>query len=579
MRRHFRKMGRVLAAALVGSAAAASLVHAQYPQYQGYNAPQQPAYQYQQAPGYPTAAVPQVQPAPAQQFYAPNYAAPGGYAAQPPVGPGYARVAMMQATPPQAAPPQPNELPMPSEAVVPVAPQPAQASPYPSTGYPTTGDCGCNGGQSSWNGYMQNGSGYAPGGCYGGCDNSYGVGDYCAPVRSRQWFFGAYALFMDRDNPGRVSLTTTANNPSSYPYYPPASNTVMFSSNADTDWQWGAEIRFGSTFGRAQTSGCQTFQPFAWEVGYWGLAEADSEFTVWDDLADTDRLYGMVNFAGLEYDRDGSGGTYAYRPMNDYYDYQMPIEDPADPGTNEVRVLAQRVRSSFTAQNVELNFIRFPICNYGSCYGGSGCNDCTSCGPAPPRFSINGVCGARYLRLDEDFQYNSYFTNYPTMPGDPQSYPGGFPISDDNALFYDISVDNQLAGFQLGSSMCWNITCKWTAFCDSTFGIYNNRIEQYQRLYNESGGVVRFQGTGDSFAVRSSKDDAAFLGEIRLGLGYQVTCNWRLTAAYRFIGIGGVASTVGQIPTNFANYEQVAYIDSNESIILHGAQFGAEMKY
>lgn len=570
MRRHFRNMRRVLAAALVGSLATASAVNAQYPQYQGQPVPQQPAYQYQQAPVYP--AVPQVQAVPAQQSYAPAYGVPGGYAAQPPVGPGYARIAMAQ-----NAPPQPTELPLPSEAVVPAAPQPVQSSPYPSTGYPTAADGGCNGGQPSWNGYMSSGGDYAA----GGCDNNYGVGDCCTPARSRQWFFGAYALFMDRDNPGRLSLTTSVDSPASYPYYPPSDRTVMFSNDAETDWQWGAEIRFGSTFGCAQTCGCQTYQPFAWEVGYWGLAEDDAEFTVWDELADTDRLYGMVNFAGLEYDRDGAGGTYAYRPINDYYDYQMPIEDPADPDTNEVRVLAQRVRTSFSAQNIELNFIRFPICNFGSC--GSGCNDCGSgcntCGPVAPRFSINGVCGVRYLRLDEDLQYCSYFTNYPTMPGDPQTYPGGFPIVDDNSLFYDISVDNELAGFQVGSSMCWNITCKWTAFCDTTFGLYNNHIQHYQRLYNESGGVVRFQGTGENFSVRSSKDDIAFLGEARLGLGYQVSCNWRLTAAYRFIGIGGVASTVGQVPTNFANYEHAAYIDSNESIILHGAQFGAEMKY
>src|SRR5262249_23965230 len=161
---------------------------------------------------------------------------------------------------------------------------------------------------------------------------------------------------------------------------------------------------------------------------------------------------------------------------------------------------------------------------------------CNSCGPVAPRFSMNGVCGVRYLRFDNDFQYASFFTNYPTMPGDPQSYPGGFPVNDDNSLFYDISLDNELVGFQLGSSICWNVTCRLSAFWDSTFGVYNNHINSYQRLYNESGGVVRFQGSGQNFAVNSSKDDVAYIGEARLGLGYQVSCCWRLTAAYRFIG-------------------------------------------
>lgn len=248
------------------------------------------------------------------------------------------------------------------------------------------------------------------------------------------------------------------------------------------------------------------------------------------------------------------------------------------PGTNEIRVLAQRVRQSFSVQNVEINLIRFPLCNYGVC--GGGCNDgCNSCGPSVPRFSMNGLCGVRYMRLDDDFQYGTFFTNFPTSPGDPQSYPGGMPLDDDNVLLYDISVDNQLVGFQLGSNMCWNVTCRCAAFWDTSFGIYNNHMSQYQRLYNESGGMVRFQGSGENFAVRSSKNDVAFVGETRLGLGYQVSCNCRLTAAYRVIGVGGLASTVGQIPTDFSSAEYVSNIYSNSSLLLHGVQFGTEFKY
>ena len=39
---------------------------------------------------------------------------------------------------------------------------------------------------------------------------------------------------------------------------------------------------------------------------------------------DNIRLYGMVNFAGIEY-YDGA----AWRPVNDYYGYGLPITDPA----------------------------------------------------------------------------------------------------------------------------------------------------------------------------------------------------------------------------------------------------------
>jgi len=243
------------------------------------------------------------------------------------------------------------------------------------------------------------------------------------------------------------------------------------------------------------------------------------------------------------------------------------VEDPAtDP--NDVRVLGFRARQRFQAQNIELNFFRF------------GCGGCDPC--CPSRLSFNGLLGIRYLNLDESFQWATMFTTVDGTgnpnAGEPTAYTS-FPTDDDNNLFYDINTENNLIGFQFGGNVNYAVGCKWTLFCDSNLGIYNNHVQADHRVWSGGGGTVRFVNGGGDAVVSNSKDDVAFLGECRLGAAYQLTCNARLTAAYRVIGVSGVALAVEQIASDYSNAAHVGYIDNNDSIILHGVQLGAEFKF
>lgn len=504
------------------------------------------------------------------------------------------------------------------------SPAPAMAAPVANygTSYAAPADCGY--GSAPAVSYS------AP--CYSGAP-SCDLGIPAAP--SRQWFGGFYGLFMQRDDPGKSAAVLIVEDVTAIttPYYAPTSGTnasFLFTSDAQVDGQFGGEVRFGSTFG---ADPCNCNQMFAWEVGYWGLEEDESQATalMTTPLGPTNnrRLYGQINYAGLEYDRDGAGATYAYRPINEYMDYQIPVENAAP---NDIRVVGQRLRQSFQAQNLELNFWRFGTpttgaslgggrlagglagvrgrlgaggsacggygagsCGTGSCGTGScgidACGGGYGCGPAacapcrpPRRFFINGLAGLRYFRMDEDWQNAVQFsvvdptTNTPNA-GEHTQYSGGFPPGDDATLFHDIETDNRLIGFQLGCSMNWLVGCKWNFFADSNFGVYNNDINVYQRVYNDGGGVVRFVGDGTSVAVRSSRNEVATIGELRLGVGYQVSCNCRLTAAYRLMGVSGVALAVEQVQGNFQNRELLSHIDGNDSILLHGLQTGVEFKY
>jgi hypothetical protein len=260
----------------------------------------------------------------------------------------------------------------------------------------------------------------------------------------------------------------------------------------------------------------------------------------------TFRYYGQVNYAGLEY---------AGQDVNDFYNYQSPVTGP---GTETV--LAQRVRTNFQAQNLELNFLRLPLL--------TGCCSYDSCDPA---FTLTGLCGVRYFSFDDDLEFATEWDE-----GNPfDGWRNGT-----NELFHDIQMENQLIGFQLGANMNYVVAARWNAFWDTSFGVYNNYITQYQRMYNPfSGTNATYAQDGREAVVNSSKNDIAFLGEMRIGGGYLFTPNWRGILAYRAIAVSGVALSPDQIKPEYGSWANTALIDADGSLIVHGIQAGFECNY
>jgi hypothetical protein len=448
--------------------------------------------------------------------------------------------------------------------------------------YPGTAGCDCN------NGYVD-----------------FGVSNYFDnPCYDSQWFGGMYFLFMERDNSTPVKLTVEVDHAAvAEPYYPPANRSVLGTHFVDHDYREGVEVRLGSTFTISEpcdacNTGCYGCAPapvdvYAWEVAWWGLDDDVEVYTFIDEMpTDGVRIYGMKNFVGLEYDRDGAGAGFAYRPVNDYYGYGLPIPDPdvVDPMPRDdgyLTVLAQRVRTNFKAQNLELNIFRFPVCHI-PCGPAAGCGptacyaDYGACGCeeecCPSSFSMYGSCGLRYFRVDDDFMYANEFTEWAAGTPDKADHDG-FYDGESNELYYDVQVENHLLGPQVGWTMNYCYACKWNFFCNSTFGFFNNHIEHCQQMWGGGDGLVRFAGSTEEFYVESEKDDFSFLGELRLGGSYDISCNWRAVAAYRAVAIAGLATSTDQIPEEFTNAEWVAIIDSDNSMIIHGVQLGAECRY
>jgi hypothetical protein len=623
---------RATASAVIVAGAGALPAAAQYAPYRPI--PQQPAVQPAAQP-----AVTSQQPA-AQQSVAQQPAAQRTTpAAAPTAHTPYVAWQMSQATAPYQ--PAAAQYPQTTAPYVPTAPYAPTPTPTPAVasypaGYPTypavarqpndaapaenalpTPEVPENrepNGNHMHNGYNGHANGYAAGGYYpatngGDCDQGYadyGVSSYFDnPCHDSQWFGGLYFLFMERDNATPQKLTVEVDHSTATdPYYPLAHTTVLGTHFVDHDYREGVEVRFGSTFtiGDSCDTGCETgyyggcnscapcaVDVYAWEVAWWGLDDDVETYTFVEQFPYPQRIYGMKNFAGLEYGRTGAGGAFGYRPVNDYYGYQLPIPDPgAGPyADGYVAVLAQQVRTNFKAQNLELNIIRFPVCELyrGGCSPATGCNggEYGAAGGCeeeccPSSFSMYGSCGVRYFRVDDDFMYANEFAEWDGGVADMPVHDG-FYDGQSNELYYDVQVENHLVGPQVGWTMNYCYACKWNFFCNSTFGLFNNHIQHCQQMWGGGDGDVRFAQTGEDFDVDSDKNDISFLGELRLGGSYDISCNWRAVLAYRAIAIAGLATSTDQIPDDFTSPEWVALIDSDNSMIVHGVQLGGECRY
>ncbi|MEM8947114.1 MAG: hypothetical protein AAGD11_18215 [Planctomycetota bacterium] len=391
------------------------------------------------------------------------------------------------------------------------------------------------------------GSGCGVGGGCGGCDDGCCGGGYLGCYGrgcGRRWFGGFYGLYMERAGNDWRALgfsTLDTNGPG---YYPTDTEYVLNLQDLDQDTFAGAEVRFGSTFGKGR---CGCGPRFGWEFAYWALDDETQSRTVTDTTTDGNRLYTMNSYTGLEYD-PGSG----YRSVNDYVDYAPPVSDYTAGGTlDNVELRSVTARSTFQMQNIEANILRLPVVG-GPC----GCGS---------RLQVTGVAGFRYIRLDDDFSL--------LYSGENTTTPGTYSLN------HVVDVDSHLAGGQVGCNCCYNFgRCgRWGLHCNSVVGVFNNHIEVWNRMDG-----VRFANNGTpDFNLRYEDDSVSVLGELRVGGSYQYSCHCRFFGGYRLLGLTGLALAPDQALNQsvYSSANQVSYVDGNGSIFLHGLQGGVEWAY
>ncbi len=476
----------------------------------------------------------------ANPVYADPVRAYGGYA--PPAYPARPQ-AMPNVNPvPFAAP---RRMPVMPASVYQGGANPA-LRPSPDPGVPQPGTPGSVSQMLDGNGYGQP-SVYAQGpactaavGCGTACETS--CQPTCAPCAPccPMWFGSVAALYMGRNEPNRLWTSyETNNNPNQLP------------TDARTNWAAGGEVTIGRLFccetcdpccdpygysGSVCGVGCGSVPAwtFGIEATYWGLDSLDGYSTqaISGGSVSTPLIVSDIEFSGVN-------GTVYF--------------DSAEEHT---------VRRKNEIHNVEVNFLSAASAARAG-YGSMGSVD----GP----FSMGWALGVRYFRFEENFLFGSVDS------GHTWGESGGI-----YEAYLEDNVRNSLLGFQFGADLSYNWLPNWRLFAAPKIGLYNNHVEHYFTMQRGDGVVASptaASGVTDSFPVQSNEDALSFLTEIDLGLDWQVAPNWSVFLGYRVVFATGIALADNQIPTYVVDIPEIADIDTNGDLILHGGFAGVTLRY
>ena len=144
---------------------------------------------------------------------------------------------------------------------------------------------------------------------------------------------------------------------------------------------------------------------------------------------------------------------------------------------------------------------------------------------------------------------------------------------------YLLETENFLIGAQLGARNEVSLTKRLRLATGINVGLFNNRSETRQRLFDQDGNfatVVGGTAPGHDVDYSDTQDDIAIMGEFKVGLIMQVSERFRGNIGYRALGVGGVALAEDQIPLNITDSGLLQRSNTNGSLLLHGVYFGAE---
>ncbi len=293
-------------------------------------------------------------------------------------------------------------------------------------------------------------------------------------------------------------------------------NQLMNTNDADVDWGSGGEVRFGRWF-RCRQLGV--------EVRYW----TTEQFTGFSsqtnaNLVSTPLILNDIEFAGV------NGGA---------------IFDGA---------AEHRLWRSNELYNVELNLVSGDV--------PLGWDD---------DWRVSGLAGVRFFRFDERLVFGSLDA------GGTWGGNGGI----DEAYLND-RVENDLFGVQVGFRVAKRFWRNLRLFLEPQVGVFNNHIHHRFEAYRGDGAVAAptvASGVTGTYPVSSSENGVSFLTQIDLGLEWQMTQRWSVQVGYRVLAMTGIALADSQIPTYVVDIPELAAIDNNADLVLHGGFAGLSYNY
>jgi hypothetical protein len=202
-----------------------------------------------------------------------------------------------------------------------------------------------------------------------------------------------------------------------------------------------------------------------------------------------------------------------------------------------------RIRRTNEIHNLEINLLQVGLL-------ADSCN----------RFRLSCLAGVRYLKFDENLLFGT------VSGGNEFGSAGGI-----NEAYLNVDVENNLVGFQIGGQGEYFLGPRFGLFGGTKLGVYGNHVDHRSQLYRGDGL--------SSFDIVSDKNDVALLGELSFGGRYYLSQRWSIFGGYRAIGVSGVALADTQVPFFLIDRAEFEDVDTNGSLILHGAFAGVACNY
>lgn len=172
------------------------------------------------------------------------------------------------------------------------------------------------------------------------------------------------------------------------------------------------------------------------------------------------------------------------------------------------------------------------------------------------------LVGARYLRLADDFLYNTQVDTANPFP---------------NQLNYLLQTDNDLVGAQVGGDSMICFTPRFKVGGEAKAGLYGTRSKQVT-----TANFIGNTGNGGVFQELERDTDVAFVGEAGINGIFKVTPRLSLKLGYQVLYVAGVAvavdnfNTASPLPSGGQPSSRTAFLDNDGDVFYHGANLGFE---
>ena len=228
-------------------------------------------------------------------------------------------------------------------------------------------------------------------------------------------------------------------------------------------------------------------------------------------------------------------------------------------GADEIFNLAEvhQVTRETSIQNVEFNLLR--LGRAGQRKRGVG-----------RLASHEYLVGFRYFRFDESFNYSA------------QGFSDGNIASGLLRADYLNEVTNSLYGIQIGGRTEIGFLRRFSLIVSTKAGIFNNDFTNNQTVNStpRGAGTVNAQLlAGQPFDTEGEDSEITMIGELDLGVTYQMFRNSRLRVGYRALFVSDVAFAVPQTEPLFTNLDAVQSPTDNDNLFLQGGYFGVEFAF